>query len=161
MLGLWSVHFSPLFMGLPLAFREALPQIEAAVPRLRCRDCGRRRSCRATAAAGWIVASRSWLPRCRPRAFTSTTRMGTPWGMCARCPMPGARTSAGLAYPDGALAPWWGRDGRMVTGSPAPALRAIRGRLACDTDRGSMLDRYQQLSPQVAVADAAKALGIA
>lgn len=76
------------------------------------------------------------------------------------CLLPDAQTSAGLAYPGCALAPWWGRDGRMVTGSPAPALRAIRGRLACDTDRGSMLDRYQQLSPQVAVADAAQALGI-
>ena len=38
MLGLWSVHFSPLFMRLPLAFREALPQIEAAVPKLRAAE---------------------------------------------------------------------------------------------------------------------------
>ena len=59
MLGLWSVHFSPLFMRLPLASREALPQIEAAVQRPRCRDCGRRRSYCATAVANWIVASRS------------------------------------------------------------------------------------------------------
>ena len=77
------------------------------------------------------------------------------------CLLPDAQTSAGLAYPGCALAPWWGRDGRMVMGSPAPALRAIRGRLACDTDRCSMLDRYQQLSPQVAAADAAQAPGIA
>ncbi len=35
MLGLWSVHSSPLFMRLHVAFRVALPQIEAAVPALR------------------------------------------------------------------------------------------------------------------------------
>ena len=34
MLGLWSVHSSPLFMRLHVAFRVALPQIEAAVPAL-------------------------------------------------------------------------------------------------------------------------------
>jgi len=35
MLGLWSVHSSPLFMRLHIAFRVELPQIEAAVPALR------------------------------------------------------------------------------------------------------------------------------
>ena len=35
MLGLWSIHSSPLFMRLHVAFRVALPQIEGAVPRLR------------------------------------------------------------------------------------------------------------------------------
>lgn len=35
MLGLWSVFSSPLFMRLHVAFRVALPQIEAAVPALR------------------------------------------------------------------------------------------------------------------------------
>lgn len=35
MLGLWSVHSSPLFMRLHVAFRVALLQIEAAVPSLR------------------------------------------------------------------------------------------------------------------------------
>lgn len=35
MLGLWSVHSSPLFMRLHVAFRVALPQIEAPVTSLR------------------------------------------------------------------------------------------------------------------------------
>ena len=35
MLGLWSIHSSPLFMRLHVAFQVALPQIEAAVPALR------------------------------------------------------------------------------------------------------------------------------
>jgi catechol 2,3-dioxygenase-like lactoylglutathione lyase family enzyme len=35
MLGLWSIHSSPMFMRLHIAFRVALSQVEAAVPALR------------------------------------------------------------------------------------------------------------------------------
>ena len=35
MLGLWSIHSSPMFMRLHVAFRVTLPQIEASVPALR------------------------------------------------------------------------------------------------------------------------------
>ena len=34
MLGLWSIHSSPMFMRLHVAFRVTLPQIEASVPAL-------------------------------------------------------------------------------------------------------------------------------
>ncbi|HWK45915.1 MAG TPA: VOC family protein [Stellaceae bacterium] len=35
MLGLWSIHSSPMFMRLHIAFRVALPQIEASIAALR------------------------------------------------------------------------------------------------------------------------------
>lgn len=35
MLGLWSIHSSPVFMRLHVAFRVTLPQVEAAIPVLR------------------------------------------------------------------------------------------------------------------------------
>ncbi len=35
MLGLWSVHSSPLFMRLHIAFRVTLPQVEASIDALR------------------------------------------------------------------------------------------------------------------------------
>lgn len=60
MLGLWSVHSSPLFMRLHVAFRVALPRIEATVPALRAAGITPRSSGRGPEIEEPVVIA--WMP---------------------------------------------------------------------------------------------------
>ena len=62
MLGLWSIHSSPMFMRLHIAFRVTLPQLEASVEALRAagltpRDGGRGPAIKEPVVLTWMPAA--------------------------------------------------------------------------------------------------------
>ena len=60
MLGLWSIHSSPVSMRLHVAFRVTLPQIEASVPALRAAGITPRNGGRGPEITEPVVLS--WMP---------------------------------------------------------------------------------------------------